>query len=289
MIFLDPRTDIAFKKLFGDMNHKNILISFLNSVLGRQEGSLIVDVVINDPSNIPETPAFKASIVDVRCTDQSGSQYIVEMQVSEQKYYAARAQYYSSLALVRQLKKSGHYEKLVPVIFVGILNFKLFKNDNYLNHHFIIDKETFERELKHLEFHFIELPKFTKELAELNNILDKWIYFLKYADSLDSIPESLQEPIIKEAFGVLEQGNWSIPELEAYDAYLDAARSAAGQLESAEDRGEARGEARGIEKGRLEEKMRLAEQLLDVLDVDIIAQKTGLSIADLEKLKKNKN
>jgi predicted transposase/invertase (TIGR01784 family) len=289
MIFLDPRTDIAFKKLFGDMNHKNILISFLNSVLGRQAGSMIVDVVINDPSNIPETPAFKASIVDVRCTDQSGSQYIVEMQVSEQKYYAARAQYYSSLALVRQLKKSGHYEKLVPVIFIGILNFKLFKNDNYLNHHFIIDKETFECELKHLEFHFIELPKFTKELAELNNILDKWVYFLKYADSLDSIPESLQEPVIKEAFGVLEQGNWSIPELEAYDAYLDAARSAAGQLESAEDRGEARGEARGIEKGRLEEKMRLAEQLLDVLDMNIIAEKTGLDIADLEKLKKNKN
>ena len=42
MIFLDPKSDIAFKKLFGDIAHKNILISFLNSVLERIEGEKIV-------------------------------------------------------------------------------------------------------------------------------------------------------------------------------------------------------------------------------------------------------
>jgi predicted transposase/invertase (TIGR01784 family) len=91
----------------------------------------------------------------------------------------------------------------------------------------------------------------------------------------------LQEPIIKEAFDVLEQGNWSRGELEAYDAYLDAARCTASQLETAEERGEIR--------GQLKEKMNIAEQLLDVLDIQTIAQKTGLSITDIENLKKKSN
>ena len=69
MIFLDPTSDIAFKKLFGSSEHKNIVISFLNSVLGRVEGEKIVDVVINDPHNYPEIPEGKYSIVDVKCTD----------------------------------------------------------------------------------------------------------------------------------------------------------------------------------------------------------------------------
>ena len=182
-MYLDPKSDMVFKKLFGSSAHKNILMSFLNSVLERGEGLHIVDVVINDPSNVAETPLSKASIVDVRCTDQQNNQYIIEMQVISQKDYAARAQYYSALALGRQLGSGEKYEKLVPVIFVGILNFALFETKNYMSHHVILDNKTYTRELKHLEFHFIELKKFSKELEELNTILDKWIYFLRNADS----------------------------------------------------------------------------------------------------------
>ncbi len=33
MKFADPKNDLAFKKIFGDENKKEILISFLNSIL----------------------------------------------------------------------------------------------------------------------------------------------------------------------------------------------------------------------------------------------------------------
>ena len=33
MKFADPKNDLAFKKIFGNENHKNILISFLNAIL----------------------------------------------------------------------------------------------------------------------------------------------------------------------------------------------------------------------------------------------------------------
>lgn len=194
MMYLDPRSDMVFKRLFGSSAHKNIVISFLNSVLGRLEGELIVDVVINDPNNVPETRLSKTSIVDVRCTDQQNNHYIIEMQVVAQKDYAARAQYYSSLV---------------------------------------------------------------------------------------QVPQELKEPLFEEAFDILAQSNWSKTELEAYDRYLDAIRSHVSQIETAEERGEARGEVRGEAKAKL----KVAKALLDVLDVDTIAQKTGLSIDQVEELK----
>ena len=286
MIYLDPKSDMVFKKLFGNIAHKNILMSFLNSVLERFEGSQIVDVVINDPSNVAETPLSKTSIVDVRCTDQQGNQYIIEMQVITQKDYAARAQYYSSLALSRQLASGEKYEKLVPVIFVGVLDFTLFKTKNYISHHLILDQQTHAHELKHLEFHFIELEKFHKELDTLNNILDKWIYFLKHAVTLEKVPVEFNDPVLQDAFNVLAQSNWSIKELEAYDHYLDAIRSAASQLETAEEIGMQIGMQICMEKGMEKGIEKVAESLLDLLDVQTIAKKTGLSIQRIEELKK---
>jgi len=278
MIFLDPRTDMVFKKLFGDATHKNIVISFLNSVLQRAQGKQIVDVTMNDPHNVPETQDSKASVVDVRCIDQAGFQYIVEMQVSAQEDYGSRALYYSALAMSRQLKKGEEYKEIMPVIFVGVLDFKLFKeHSNYLSHHALLDLETFKCDLRKLEYHFIELPKFKKTLEQLDTILDKWIYFLKNAGSLRTIPASFQEPVLKEAFDVLEQANWSTGELEAYDKVLDAERSYKNQMRTAK-----------IE-GREEERIRLAEQLikLNMLDISTIAQVTGLTVEHIEEFKKN--
>lgn len=271
MIFLDPKSDIAFKKLFGDITHKNILISFLNSVLERVEGEMITEVIMNNPNNTPETPLSKASIVDVRCTDQRNHQFIIEMQVITQKDYAARAQYYSSLALSRQLASGEKYHLLVPVIFVGVLDFKLFRSPHYVSHHLILDNETYAHELKHLEFHFIELDKFNKALGNLNTILDKWIYFLKHAVTMQKIPDSFNESVLEEAFDVLAQSNWSKNELEAYDRYLDAIRSSASQLETA------------VEKGKME----IAKKLLlkTKMSVQEIAELTDLSVEEIKKIK----
>ena len=83
MIFLDPTSDMAFKKLFGSIAHKALLIDFLNAVLQREPGDKIVDVIFNDPYNIRETLLSKLSIVDVRCTDEKNNQYIIEVQVEK--------------------------------------------------------------------------------------------------------------------------------------------------------------------------------------------------------------
>ena len=277
---------MAFKKLFGNTAHKAILIDFLNAVLERKLGEKIVDLVFNDPYNTRETVRSKLSIVDVRCTDERGNQYIIEVQVEKQSDYAARAQYYSSLALSRQLSKTEQYAQLVPVIFVGILEFNLFETDEYNSHHYILDNKTYVHELKHLEFHFIELKKFTKQLDQLVTLLDKWIYFLKNADSLHVIPDTFKEnPVLNEAFTLVEQGNWSKKELDEYDAYIDSLRSAENILETAHNDGLNKGLSQGKLEGQLEEKITIAKNLLDVLDSKTIAKKTGLTEKQVEALK----
>ena len=70
MKFLDPTNDIAFKKIFGDENKKEILISFLNSLLGLKEGKKILEVEILNPYQIPPLAELKNTILDVRCKDQ---------------------------------------------------------------------------------------------------------------------------------------------------------------------------------------------------------------------------
>jgi predicted transposase/invertase (TIGR01784 family) len=297
MIFSDPRTDLAFKKLFGDIAHKNILMSFLNAVLNRSEGEKIVDVTINDPHNLPDTAGSKFSIVDVRCTDQNNHQYIVEMQVSTQKDYGVRAQYYSSYALSRQLVKGDDYERLVPVIFVGVLDFTLFKDDDaYLSHHHIANAKTQHCSLHHLEFHFIELSKFNKTEEELETVVDQWTYLLKNAAQLDEVPAQIKTPELKDAFDLLEQGTWSKAELEKHERELDAIRVERSVLRTAREegveegfeKGREEGREEGMEKGRLEEKLSTAQKMLGRFDVNEIAEFTGLTVEQIEELKKNK-
>jgi predicted transposase/invertase (TIGR01784 family) len=286
MVFMDPKTDIAFKKLFSNKEKKEIVVSFLNSVLEKKEGEKIVDVTINDPNNIPESITSKFSIVDVSCTDQAGKNYIVEMQVIDQKDYAERCQYYASLGLLRQLIKGDDYNKLKPVIFVGVICFNLFKDTNYLSHHLILNQKTHTHGLTHLEFHFIELNKFNKTINQLKTVTDKWIYLLKNADNLNDIPSALEKPVeLEEAMDILKKGNWSRGELEAYDKYWDYVRTEKSRYETALEKGMQKGMEKGLEKGKKQAMTELASRLLKNYKIDEVAKITNLSVDELKKLK----
>ncbi len=287
MVFMDPTTDIAFKKLFANKEKPEILISFLNSILELPEGKKIVTITLNDPNNLPTLASEKHSIVDVSCTDQDNKHYIVEMQVMNQKNYAQRSQYYTAYGLVRQLKRGSDYESLHHVIFVGILDFVFSKNTSHLSHHYILEKTTHEHLLQHIEFHFVELPKFNKQLDALTSEADTWIYLLKYAVHLDAIPKNLSViHEIDEALDILKRGNWSEAELNAEEKYWDSIRVAHGIKQAAFEQGIAEGLAEGLAEGKAEGKTELIQAMLNRgMSPDEIAAITGLSAEDITKIK----
>src|SRR5580698_4202510 len=110
--FLDPKNDVAFRKIFGSERNKDILIHFLNDMIIFKEAAPIEDVTFLKTIQDPEISAKKTSIVDILCKDIKGNQYIVEMQVAKEKGFEKRAQYYAAKAYISQANAGGEYHNL---------------------------------------------------------------------------------------------------------------------------------------------------------------------------------
>lgn len=281
--FLDPKNDIAFKRVFGSENHKDILIHFINDILELEGNNQIDSVEFLSPIQDPEIAYKKQSLIDVLCKDKNGVQIIVEMQVAPTKGFEKRAQYYAAKAYSRQLNsgsgEDGRYENLKEVIFIAIANCIIFKDKaGYKSDHVILDKNSYEHDLQDFSFTFIELPKFKKDkISELETIIEKWCYFFKYAANTSE--EDLKKLIgsdlvINQAYEALNQFNWSEQELIAYEQELKRIRD----NRAAEDY--------LIEKGKAEEKFKIAKNMLSKnYSISDISAMTGLSSTELEQLK----
>ena len=53
----------------------------------------------------------------------------------------------------------------------------------------LIEKEAFIEYNDDIELIFVELPEFNKHESDLQDIRDKWIYFVKNAGTLDYFPQ----------------------------------------------------------------------------------------------------
>jgi len=282
MTFADPKNDLAFKKIFGNEKHKEILISFLNSVLDFKNEKTIVDVSIVNPYQVPKIPELKEAILDIKATNKNGDTFIVEMQKKDIADFTKRSLYYTSKAYVSQLPKGQNYSILKKVYFIGIVNFNIFENSNYISRHLIINQETNTQDLKDFEFCFIELPKFNKGLEELDSILDKWIYFIKNASNLTMVPKEFKDiKVFKEAFDIAMQTAWTPKELEVYEYIALKEYDEINALKTAEEKGI----QKGIQKGAMQEKIDIAKRSLKQgLDIETVKAITGLSDDELKDL-----
>jgi predicted transposase/invertase (TIGR01784 family) len=217
MKFVDVKNDIAFRKIFGNENRKEVLISFLNAVLLLKDKNRIINVDVLTPYQLPAIKGGKVTIVDVKAKDQNQKEYIVEMQVAEVDGLDKRVLYYASKSYSAQIERGDLYEKLNPTFFIGILDFEVTQNPSYINRHKVVDIETGENFIKDIEFNFIELPKFKKTAAELKTIIDQWVYFIKNAENLEVIPENVKDEGLRFAYQDADKHNWSNEELAAYD------------------------------------------------------------------------
>lgn len=286
--FLDPKNDIAFRKIFGSEEHKDILINFINDILELEGISQIEEVEFLSTIQDPEIAYKKQSIVDVLCKDISGTQIIVEMQVAPTKGFEKRAQYYAAKAYSRQLNKGqeadGIYENLKEVIFIAIADYVVFSDkDEFKSDHVILDKSTYEHDLQDFSFTFIELPKFKKtKIEELDTILDKWCYFFKYAaktSESDMVKIASSYKTIGDAYEVVNQYNWNEQQLIAYEQEKKRVWDNIAALNYQLDKAEA--------KGKAKEKIEIAKNMLSKnYSISDISSITGLSADEIEKLQK---
>jgi predicted transposase/invertase (TIGR01784 family) len=217
MRFANPKNDVAFKKIFGDRNKPEILMSFMNAVMGLSGEQRITSIEIMSPLQAPQIEGLKMTTLDVRARDASGKSFIVEMQANAEDAFEKRSLFYTSQAYVSQLEKGSKYAELQPVYFIGILDFNLFNGSDYLTRHLLLNSQTYEQCLKDFELYFIELKKFTKGLDELESTLEKWIYFMRHAEDFNEAPDALRsDREIAQAFEQAARYKWTRDELDAY-------------------------------------------------------------------------
>ena len=294
--FLDPKNDYLFRRLFGEERHKDLLIYFINSILHLEGSSAVQDVTYLKTIQIPEIAVKKQSIVDVLCKDKDGVQFIIEMQIAKTPGFEKRAQFYASKAYINQMNAGDVYQDLKEVIFIALSDFVMFPDKtDWKSSHVTLDKKTHQQDLKGLSFTFIELPKFKKEIDQLQTVEEKWVYFFKHGHS--STDEELEkfigsDVILNKALNVMTQYSMTEEEWNTYEQSLkhelDNRVAEQFKLEEAEkkgiEKGIEKGKAEGLEAGKREIAVAMIKE---GLSFDIISRMTGFSEEKLSSFKKD--
>jgi predicted transposase/invertase (TIGR01784 family) len=275
MMFINPKTDYAFKKIFGSSQSQDILISFLNALV--YDGShTIKELEIINPNLPPALAGLKDSYLDVKAKLIDGTTVIIEMQVLNVESFGKRVLYNAAKTYAFQLESGQGYRMLKPVIALTITDFNIFAKREELISRFIYKEEAsnFEYTDNNIRLIFVELPKFTKELHQLETLADKWLYFIKYARSLTSIPETMDTiPEIHQAFEIANKANLTreeMEEVERREMFIYDQQGAI-SLSKAE--------------GKQEEKLEIARKSLALIDNETISQITGLTVDEVQNLR----
>ncbi len=299
MNFINPKTDYAFKKIFGSEQSKDILISFLNALVYDGE-PIIEDLEIINPHLAGKVEGLKDTYLDVQAKLNNGLLIIIEMQVLNVESFTKRVLYNAAKTYSLQLTSGQGYRDLKPVIALTITDFRMFSEFEEIISRFRFKetKTNIDYPDKEIELVFVELPKFAQEKEELATLTDKWIYFLKSANALNSVPSNLGEvPEINRAFQIANRANLSRDELEELEKRELFIYDQQGAIRLAKREGIEEGREIGIEEGRemgMEEGMEqgkkqkaieIARQLLDVFDDSQVAETTGLTVAEVRELR----
>jgi len=297
---INPRVDIAFKKIFGTEENKDLLISLINSIVSKEDQ--VVDITLLNPYNQKNFKQDKLSILDIKAKGNHGKTFNIEIQITDEADYDKRALYYWARLYTEQLKEKGDYDSLEKVIGIHILNFiSILDSEKYHNAFHITEKQTRLHYFKELELHTIELKKFKEALgkdfedlgSKIQNALDLWSAFLLRNDLLSAarLPKFLENVPVKKALKVLNVMNFSDDEREIYEGKLKWLRIEASSLKKAEEKGLEKGLEKGFqkgkEKGRLEEKLAIAQSMFkENFPIKQIERFTGLDERELRKLER---
>lgn len=122
--FINPFTDIGFKKIFGQSVTKGLLIDFLNDLLKGEKQ--IKDITFLDKEQMPIYDGDRGLIYDIYCTTETGEKIIVEMQNKYQDRFKERSLYYLSQAVVRQGERGTKWQYEIKAVYgVFFMNFYL--------------------------------------------------------------------------------------------------------------------------------------------------------------------
>ena len=287
--FINPFTDIGFKRIFGQEFSKPLLLDFLNNLLEGERK--IEELTLLDK----EQPALfeddHSLIFDIFCKTDSGEKIIVEMQGRNQPNFKERSVYYASEAIARQGEKGIDWKYSIHAVYlVAFMNFKSklignkFRTDVGL-----VDLESLQPFTDKMRLIYLQLPLFQKEADECENDFERWIYVLKNMETLNRLPWAAKSAVFQKLASISEVGALTREERHMYDHALKKYRDTLNVLDGAVQDGIAEGRAEGRVEGRAEgEQAKMIEIARNMkmmnMRIEDIAKATGLSETEIAEL-----
>lgn len=270
--YLSPKADLTFKLVFAE--HKDLMMSLLNALLPLAENAPITSIEYETPEMVPERDGGKNSVVDVRCNDALGRQFLVEMQMNWDDEFKKRVIMNASKAVLKQVGKAELFTLIQPVFSLNLLNDKMKgeASDEFYHDYAILNVDHPERSLDYLRFVFVELPKFKPR-----NIMEKkmavlWLRFLTEIneDTLEAPAELLENEDIRKALSIVEKSAMSEAQLYAYERFWDEVNRSHVLRESS------------FKEGRAVERLANARSLIkNGVPLDLVAKSLSLTEDEL--------
>lgn len=285
MRFINPKTDYAFKRIFGSDQSKEILISFLNAIL-YQEKDVIQDLEILNPYSPGASFTLKDTYLDVKAKLDNNTTVLIEMQVLNKYAFDKRVMYNAAKSYANQLDSGERYILLNPVIALTIIDFIMFDNSSEIINSFVFQEEkqkfVYNDEIKLV---FLELRKFNKSLEQLESISDKWIYFLRHATELKEKPTEFQMiPALNKALEIANLASLNRDELEEIQNRTIWLTDQEGITLYAQEKGREEGRIEGKIEGKIELILTLLRQKLGDIPLETRQRIEQLSIENIDTI-----
>ena len=228
---LKASNDLIFKRVFGDARNKDILSSFLMSILEIPKEEY-EDITILNPETTIEKADDKRSILDLLLHTKNRNIVHIEVQVRNDPSIRGRLLFYVSKKYSSQLSVGEAYSELNKVISILMTGYELTTGNDYHNVYKLMNCKTGEVFSDDLEIHTLEYKKLPIE--EDGTMLYNWLKLIK-SDSLeerdmlkekdvaisraiDELDRISQDAMIREAYDKREM------EIMSYNTNLSIAR-----------------------------------------------------------------
>lgn len=280
--FINPYTDYGFKKLFGEEASKPFLIDFLNSLL--PDYHQIADLTLKNGEQMGLTDFDRKAIYDIYCENEKGEKFIVELQRAKQTFFKDRTLYYSTFPITEQAEQGNWNYQLKAIYCISILDFIFdeHKDDKEVIYTVQLKDQNNQIFYHKLTLIYLQMPNFVKTEQELVTKLDKWLFFIKNLEDLQSIPSIFKDSIIEKAFDKANIANFDRHESAKYRESLKVYWDMTNVLETAVQDGF----QQGIEQGIQQEKLLTIQKATAMgLSNESIAELTGLSLEQIYQIK----
>ena len=309
---LELTNDYVFKKIFAKPENNVELKELLEAILNIQ----IEQVEVKNPEIGKNYEDEKLGILDIRAYINEDTIVDIEMQVANVYTIVNRNITYSSRIIAEQLQVGNNYTVLKKFISINILGENLFKRNSYHNiAHLKFEKTEQEKYVDigykeeqevltdKIEVHYIELKKFLKKNPGISSKLEQWLWLISGEEEKVKMASKENQNIKKVVEDLDEMSSDENERLEAYKRKLavwDYNVSIAEATERGKAEGLEEGLKEGIEKGKIEgrlegiaegkkearkSKLEIAKNLKQKgMDIETIAEVTGVSKEEIEKL-----